>query len=591
MRLAFPFTVSLLVCLSLNHGNSTYLLFAQEPSAAMRQADADYRAGVAALNKNDLQTAEARFQAVTALVPDQEPGHSALGAVLVREGKVAEGIRELQRALALKPGDSAAQLTLALVYEQSGAAAKSLPLFAKVEATATASKHSLPPTVLASYARALAAAGQTVSATAHMKQAVLLDPRNAELRDDLGSLYAQRQDWDRAEEELSEAIRLRPDFAMAHLHLGYVFQAEQKADAISEWVQAHTMAPGNPAIALAAGKAVADAGHDDKAVPVLEDAHRLEPASNEAAYQLGLVLQRVNRVQEAVALLKAVVEAEPSNAEALINLGLALSQVHQAAQAIPYLQRAIALKPENLTAHQDLAAAYLQVDQVTDAVKELRAALNLAPDSPKVHYDLGVAYKLQDDAADAIPELQAAENLDPSSYEPSYVLGMLYMQGGRYADAATQLEASLKLHSENADAWATLGSVYNKLDRLPEAVRALRQAIQQLPGQADPHLLLASVLMKQNEAAGAAAERKIAADLMRAHMDFQRAEVATNSGKSSLAAGKIDEAIAQFREALTFDPAYIEAHLQLAEALEKQGKPEEAEAERAQARSLAKPAQ
>ena len=157
------------------------------------------------------------------------------------------------------------------------------------------------------------------------------------------------------------------------------------------------------------------------------------------------------------------------------------------------------------------------------------------------------------------------------------------MQVGRYQEAAQQLEVSLKLHPQNGEGWATLGSVYNKLDRLPEAASALRNAIEQMPDQSDSHLLLASVLVKQNDTAGAAAERKVAADLMRNHMNLQRAEVATNSGKSLLASGKIDDAIVQFRDALSFDPDYAEAHLRLAEALDKQGKTAEAAAERAQA--------
>jgi protein O-GlcNAc transferase len=168
---------------------------------------------------------------------------------------------------------------------------------------------------------------------------------------------------------------------------------------------------------------------------------------------------------------------------------------------------------------------------------------------------------------------------------------LLYMQVGRYSEAAHRLEVSLKLHPQNGDAWATLGSVYNKLDRLPEAVHALQEAIRLLPDQADSHLLLASVLVKQNKASEAAEERKVAANLMRTHMNLQRAEVATNSGKSLLASGKLDDAIVQFRDAITFDPSFAEAHLALANALEKQGKITEAEAERAQAKSLGNPAQ
>jgi Tfp pilus assembly protein PilF len=73
---------------------------------------------------------------------------------------------------------------------------------------------------------------------------------------------------------------------------------------------------------------------------------------------------------------------------------------------------------------------------------------------------------------------------------------------------------------------------------------------------------------------------------MRAHMDFQRAEVATNSGKSLMANDKTDDAIVEFRNAISFDSDYIEAHLELAKALEKLGNAPEAAAEREKARAI-----
>jgi protein O-GlcNAc transferase len=591
MRLVLPQLPLLLIWSSLAGTMVPGLLFAQEPSASLKEADADYREGTAALSRNDIKTAKSKFEAVIKLAPEAEQGHSALGAVLVREGQTTGGISELEKALAIKPDDGSAQMNLALAYEQTGAAAKALQLFAKVESTAIAERQSLPPYILASYVRALVATGQSAAAIVRLKETVATDTRNPELHDELGSIYAQMRDWEHAGPEFSEAISLNAGFAVAHLHLGFVLQAEMKPGATNEWMKAYSLAPRDARIALMVGKAFADAGHDEQAVSLLEQAHRLEPRSADAAYQLGLALQRVNRVQDAIQLLQSVVKIEPRNTDALTNLGMALSQAHHATDAVPFLQRAIAITPTDATARQDLAAAYIQINRIADAVVELKAALKLTPDSPQMHYDLGVAYKLQDDAADAIPELEAAERLNPSGYEPAYVLGQLYMQAGRYQEAAPQLEASLKLHPLNGDAWAMLGSIYSKLDRLPEAVRALREAIQQLPDQADSHLILAAVLVKQNQPAEAAEERKVAANLMRAHMNLQRAEVATNSGKSLIASGKIDDAIVQFRDALAFDPNYAEARLELAKALEKQGKTAEAAAERMQAKSLANPPQ
>jgi protein O-GlcNAc transferase len=558
-------------------------LLGQGPSDSLKQADADYREGVAALNRNDLQTARAKFAEVVRLAPSAEQGHSALGAVLEREGQIPSAILELQRALAIKPDDAAAQLNLAAAYEQTGAAAKAVPLYARAVASARAQKLPVAAGVLAAYAHALAATGQGAAAIERMKEAVAEQPGNAQQRDDLGSLYAQARDWPHAEQAFSEAIRLQPEFAAAHLHLGFVFQAEQKPEAVQEWLQTYKLEPG---LALLVGKALAEAGQDEQALPILEHAHALSANSTDAAYQLSLVLQRMNRVEEAISLLKTVVAAEPKNADALINLGLALSQAHEARDAVPFLERAIQLEPDNATAHQNLAAAYLQVNETDAAIVELKATLKLSPDSPQLHYNLGAAYKIEDDAAHAIPELETAAKLDATAYEPQYLLGVLYMQQARYEEAAPRLEASLKLHPQNGDGWATLGSVYNKLDRLPEAVTALQEAIKQLPEQADPHLTLAAVLVKQNQTAQAAEERKTAANLMRAHMNYQRAEVATNSGKSLLKDGKLDDAVVEFRNAISFDPEYAEAHAELAKALEKQGKATEAAAERACAKAI-----
>lgn len=561
------------------------LTFAQQASGTLQQADAYYRAGLAALNNNDLKTAQVKFEAVVRLEPELELGHSALGAVLVREGKWAAGIRELEKALAIKPADDAAQLNLALAYADSGAYAKAVPLFAQAESAARARNSKLPAQQLALYAESLAATGHIDSSIAHLKEASAQTGETAEMHDELGSLYAQDKAWPQAEEELSQALRMEPKLAMAHVRLGFVLKAEQKGDPVAEWMEACKLAPNDAQIVLLAGKALAGAGQDDKAAPLLERAVHLERRSGAATYALALVYQRTGRVAEAAELFKRVVQAEPKNTDALINLGLALSQLHRAQEALPYLQRALALDPSNLTAHQDLAAAYIQVDQIANAVTELRAALKLAPDSPRAHYDLGVAYKLEDDASDAIPQLETAEKLEPAGFEAPYVLGLLYNQAARYAEAAQQLEASLKLHSQNGDAWATLGNVYLKLNKLPEAASALRNAIEQAPAQPDPHLLLANVLIQQGNAAEAVQERKIAADLMRAHMNGQRAQVATNSGKSLLAEGKIDEAIVEFRNAIGFDAKYAEAHFGLAEALQKQGKTGEAEAERALAKA------
>jgi tetratricopeptide (TPR) repeat protein len=568
-----------------------FAAFAQGPSPSLKQADIDYRSGFEALSRNDLNTALQDFEKVVRLAPTAEQGYSALGAVLVRMGRTSEGIRELEKALTIKSNDSSAQLNLAVAYEQSEQPAKALLWFAKVETTSRVEKRSLPAYAIAAYARALAATQQFSPAVTRMKEAIAEDPRNAEWQDELGSIYAMQKDWPNAKSAFNTALKANPNLATAHFHLGAALEAQNAPGALDELTKAYQLAPQNSVIALELGQSLAAAGDDEQAVQVLRHAVELDPASTAAAYQLGLALQRTDKMNDAIPLFQRVAAAEPVNAEVLINLGLALCQMQMAKEAVPVLQHAVALAHENITAHQNLAAAYVQLSQFDDAVGELRTALKLSPSAPQLHYNLGLAFKMQDDAADAIPELESAEKLDPSMPEPPFVLGVLYMQAGRYADAARELNTSLKLQPDNGDGWATLGSVYSKLDKLPEAVAALQEAIRRLPEQPDPHLTLAAVLVKQNHISEATAERKIAAGLMHAHMNRQQAEVATNSANSLLKSGKVENSIIEFRNALSYDPDYAEAHVGLANALQQQGKVAEAAVERQKADMLKKQSQ
>jgi protein O-GlcNAc transferase len=582
-RLGFPglFFWFHLVCVGL----------AQDATPTLKQADAAYHAGSAAFSKNDYPTARADFEKVVRLAPTGEQGYRALGLTLLRMGKTGESVPVLEKALSLKPVDSDAQLGLAIAYDRLHQPAREVILLGKLDAAARAQKHALPADTEAMYARALAATHQLPAAIIRMKQAVAADPRNAGSLDDLGSLYAMQKDWPNAEESFHAALAVNSSLASAHLHLAMALQAEQRAGAAGEHSkelseelnQAYQLDPDNPIINLELGRLQAANGDDQRAIPLLQHAYALLPQSADAAYQLGLALQRSNRMSEAIPLFQSAAAADPDNPDILANLGMALCQQQKATQAVPLLQKAVQLAPQRPITHQNLAAAYIQLSQFDDAVSELRTALKVSPDSPQLHYNLGLALKMQDNIAAAIPEVQTAERLDPAMSEPPYVLGILHMQAGQYADAARELSTSLKLQPENGDGWATLGSVYNHLDQFDQATAALDQAMQRLPQQPDPHLTLAAVLAKQNKLEDAKAERAKAAELMRANMNRQRAEVAAHSGTSLLQNGKVPEAIVEFQNAISFDPSYPEAHLGLADAFDRQGKISDAAAERQKA--------
>ena len=69
-------------------------------------------------------------------------------------------------------------------------------------------------------------------------------------------------------------------------------------------------------------------------------------------------------------------------------------------------------------------------------------------------------------------------------------------------------------------------------------------------------------------------------------MSRQRAGFALQSGKALLAKGDLSGAMVQLNDAIAAQPDLKEAHLLLAEALQKQGRPDDALAERRKAEHL-----
>ncbi|MGB6192845.1 MAG: tetratricopeptide repeat protein, partial [Terracidiphilus sp.] len=76
--------------------------------------------------------------------------------------------------------------------------------------------------------------------------------------------------------------------------------------------------------------------------------------------------------------------------------------------------------------------------------------------------------------------------------------------------------------------------------------------------------------------------------LARSAVNRQRASFALNAGNQLMLRGQIADAITRYQESIAADPTFADAHMQLAIAYERQGRPSDAATERAKATELAK---
>ena len=616
-RTSLRIVALLLACSVASQASPAWSLQTADPAAT----GALYRAGYEAYNRGDLETAHARFDRLVHLAPAVAVGHAAYGEVLLAQGQVAAALDQLRVARQLDPTAAATILALGHAWLAAGEAGKAADAFRdSVSAGAV-----LSPEDSRTYAGALAAAGKPDQALAVLESA--LEPpaagqpavpakETATLEDAVGTLLAQRGNFEQAAQHFTAALAADPSLAGAAAHLGSALLATHQAEAaIAELRRAVALAPNEAPYQIELGRALTASGHDAEAVSVLRQAVALADRSGSAAklpaastsrhesatagpdqaqqnaeqarYALALALQASGQPAEAVPLFAAYVAAQPHDASGLTNYALALVQTGDAKDALPLYQQALKLGPDNATLRQDYGVAYLQQSDLDHAIQEFQAGLALEPENPHLHYDLALAYKLKDNLGAAIPEFERAESLDPSLPDPAYTLGVIHMQQGEFGAAAAELEKVVALQPRNGAAWSVLGNVYKENGETERAAAALKQAIALDPSQPSTHITLAAILAQSGDQAAAAAERKQAAELSRAAVSRQRASFALKSGLALLDQGKLQEAETQLRTAVAADPQNASAHQALAEALTREGQGAGAAIERRQADALA----
>jgi protein O-GlcNAc transferase len=583
---------------------------------AIRRADAAFHAGYAARQSGNLEVARSKFAEVVRLQPQIAEGHEALGAVLVELGRPLEGAKEFEQAAKIKPSDDGIEINLALAYAQAGEGAKAIPHFHSAEVLSRQAKHpALDAPFYDAYGRALAGVGKPNEAELQfIAEEAITGPR-ADIEDAIGTLEAQQSKWDEARKRFEHALTLDGSYVRARIHLAILLRTQKDLQgALDALGPAATLDPPNAAVIVEVGRTLAAAGKDEEALQQFEAAVKTDAKIPGVQLEMAMALQRLGRQQEAVPWFQQAVEREPKNVMALTNLGLALTLTGKGKEALDYFKQALAENAKDAVIYKDMGVCHIQLSAFDEAIEDFGKALTLDPNDPQLHYDLGLAYKFKDRLNEAAAELSKAGEMDPKLQDPPYTLGILYMQMGRLDDAVVELKKAVALRPENGDAWAILGSTLKQDSRLPEAAEALKKAIPLQAGQPGPRVTLAGVLAEQAadlnqqadaaDAAGdhqkaenlraemkqlraeAAGYRKEAAELSRTAVSRQRANFALNAGNQQILRGDIAGAISRYQESIAADPTFAEAHVQLAIAYERQGRVDEARAERAKAAEL-----
>lgn len=247
------------------------------------------------------------------------------------------------------------------------------------------------------------------------------DPQNARAHFVLGRILLQRNDNQRASEQLELAVAQDSTFEHGYL-LGLAYlklKAPDRATTVFEEMRAGF--DDTAAIHMQFGRAYAEAGYPEqgiqefKKVIAKDDKYPGAHYSLGAAYLVGLADAAFPVAAEE--FRKELVN-HPDDVLSLYQLGYIAVSQHQLKEAETYLSRAAILDPHNPDVQLLLGQVYAEEERRPEAETSLRKSIELSTDVSRNHYQVQRAH---------------------------YLLGRLLLQAGRQEEAKQELNIADKL--------------------------------------------------------------------------------------------------------------------------------------------------
>jgi tetratricopeptide (TPR) repeat protein len=444
------------------------------------------------------------------------------------------------------------------------------------------------------------------------------NPNSAAIQSNLGSLYAQKQQWQEAILCYQEAIKLNPQLAGVYRNLARALEkAERPLEAIKYWYQAYSLEPKKvkPEEHLQLGNACLKHNRIKEAVICYRHALELSPTLVEAYLHLGEILHSQGKLDKAVEYYRQTVRHDPQTALHHYRLGFALTQRKQWQEAIVCYQQALALKTDYWEAYHHLGDVLSKVYRWEEAVRAYQAAIKLKDDFSWTHNNLGDALVQLRRWEEAARAFQRANQLNPDFPWSYYNLGEIFANLGRWDEAVAAYRRAIELkpdlpsvsakladalgHRSKVDSDRALSYYLHEIKLNPDHLHNYYKAIEIQPDNGKLYLQLGNALVRQNQLEQAIVYYQIALRYQpqapeiltklekllpgQLHQklllggsatelkgQLEKAEAFLNKAKTYLGEDRLELAIVALNTALEFHPNYPEAHFQLGNALTKQ---------------------
>jgi tetratricopeptide (TPR) repeat protein len=195
-----------------------------------------------------------------------------------------------------------------------------------------------------------------------------------------GNESAEKEEYDAAITDFTEAIRLEPDVAAIYNRRGIAYHAKKEYDqAIADFTEAIRHKPDVARFYYSRGIVYNEKDEYDAAIADFTEAIRLKPDVAVIYNSRGMAHHSKDEYDKAIADWSKAIELEPNDAGYYYERAFAYNEKHEYDKVIADCSKAIELKPNDAGFYYNRGVTYARKNDYTKALADLDESLRLEP--------------------------------------------------------------------------------------------------------------------------------------------------------------------------------------------------------------------
>lgn len=395
--------------------------------------EATGRLGMVLHAHDQFAAAAACYRRAAALDPKRADYLYYLGAALAADGKYAEAVDPLSRAVSLESRSPAIRLRLADALYQSG---------------------------------------KPDDATREYRKVIEQDASIAAAHYGLGRTLR----GDAAIEQYKTALALFPQYGAAQFALAAEYRKAGRAQD--------------------ADKTLAGYEHNRTATPPMDDpllatVFALNTGST-GLMRRAQGLERDGQLAAAAEVCERVVGQDPKFVQAWLNLVSLYGRLNEPTKLERAYAQAVTLAPDRAEPHYNYGVYCLQANRFDDARKAFEKATELDPRNAEAWNNLAGVVERSGALDSAVRDYRRAVELKPDSRTSHFGLGRIYANQRKYAEAIAEFEKTLQPEDDQTPGYLyALGAVHARAGHRKESIQYLEAARHKASAKGETALLAA----------------------------------------------------------------------------------------------------